>query len=128
MTDHPMSLSPTLFDVPNIRTKPPVAPGSESSRKASLDLSSPFRRETWRRIMVLLASVYPKPLSREQIAERVGQKESALCARISELRPLWIQQHDGAVKAASGLMVDGYSLTPAGKARCDKALTGATNG
>ncbi len=112
-----------LWDVaPDIRTTPPIAPGSDSSRRAALAVDSPFRRESWRRILTTLYAA-EIPLSREQIAERVGMKESALCGRLSELRPIWVQSHDGAVIAASGCHVDGYSLTVVGKGRCEQALS-----
>lgn len=112
-----------LFAVPDIRTAPPVAPGSDSSRRAALDLSSPFRRETWRRVMVTLYSVYPTALSREDLAARIGSKESSLCARLAELRPVWVEAVASTCKAQSGLMVDGYRLTLVGKSRCEKALS-----
>lgn len=105
-----------LFNGPDIRTPVPSAPGSESSREAAESITDPMRARCHRLIMLELASS-PAPLSREALSERTGVKESTLCARLAELRPLWVAARDRACTARSGLSVDGYELTPAGRAR-----------
>lgn len=116
-----------LFAAPDIRFEAPSAPGSETSKQAAIDLSSPFRRETWRQILRVLY-VEGKPLTREQLAERLGRKESSMCGRLSELRPVWVQKHDGYAIASSGCRVDAYSLTEAGRSRCAKSFSISSTG
>lgn len=108
-----------LDTAPDIRTEPPVAPGSESSRLAAAALDGPFRRKSWRTIMRVMA-VADRPLTREEIAERTGYKESSLCGRLStqELRPEWIEALSCYSTSSAGVAVDAYQLTPAGRARC----------
>ena len=102
---------------PDIRTSAASAPGSETSRFAAEAITnSPFRRASWRRVMLALASA-GRPLTREELSERAEVKESSLCARLSELRPEWVQVA-GQVMGSSGVLVDTYSLTAAGRARC----------
>lgn len=57
------------------------------------------------------------PLTREELSAATGIKETTLCARLSELRPMWVQRLDRAKRANSGLRVDAYTLTPAGQRR-----------
>ncbi len=112
-TDTPLFAAPV--DVPDIRTAPPVAPGSRSSEMASA-LLGPFRRASWRKVMLALAAA-GRPLTREELSERTGMKDCALCGRISELRPIWIEAHSCSGVSAAGVKVDTYSLTAAGLAR-----------
>ena len=89
-----------------IRFPAPSAPGSCSSEEAAR-VADPMRARSHRIIMLALQSAN-RPLSREELAERTGIKESTLCARLSELRPFWIEAVDRACVASSGLHVDGY--------------------
>lgn len=107
-------------NVPDIRTPAPAAPGSATSEEAASKVTDPCRAASHAKIMVELYVAERNgigPLTREQLCARTFMKESAACARIAELRPTWVQKHDGAGKASSGCAVDQYSLTEAGKAR-----------
>lgn len=101
-----------VFAPPLLESPAPVAPGSESSRLAAKAIE-PFRAKSYRTVMLALLSA-DKPLTREELSARTGIKESSLCARINELRPLWIERHDMGGVASSGMRVDTYSLTTLG--------------
>lgn len=108
----------SLFDPPRIETPPPSALGSESSRRASVDVSSPFRRESWRRILLTLAAS-STPLSREELSLATDLPINVVTARVSELFGVWIEKSgDRQSRAKPGLKVDGLTLTAAGRARC----------
>ena len=92
-----------------IRFPAPSAPGSRSSEEAAR-VADPMRARSHRLIMIALLQSAGRPLSREELAERTGIKESTLCARLAELRPFWIEALDRACVASSGLHVDGYRL------------------
>lgn len=109
-----------LWDTPDIRTPVPVAPGSRSSELAAQAIDGPFRRRSWRLVMLALAAA-GRPMSREALAERTGIKESSLCARLAELRPEWVEAVDRACTSSAGIAVDGYTLTSAGAARVRSA-------
>lgn len=101
---------------PDIRVVPPSAPGSKTSEDAA-DAIQPLRAKSHRRILYTLASLAPgKVLSREEIAGRTGMKESSLCARIFELQPTWVEVVEGACFSSSRKTVNGYRITPAGRA------------
>jgi len=70
-----------------------------------------MRTRSYRLILLALQSA-SRPLSREEIAQRTGFKESTLCARLSELRiePAWIEAVDRACVSLCGKRVDGYRL------------------
>src|SRR5690349_11202887 len=99
-------IHPDLFTTPDIRTPVPVAPGSRSSEEAAASISDPMRARSHRLIMLALQAS-PRPLSREQLAERTGLKESTLCARLADLRPQWVQAVDRACVSKAGKHVDG---------------------
>lgn len=105
-----------FVDVPNIQTPVVSAPGSETSRLIAESIDGPFRRRSWRLVMLALAAS-SHPLSREALSERTGIKEASLCARLAELRPDWIEALSGACTSHAGVTVDGYLLTPRGAAR-----------
>lgn len=105
-----------LFNAPRIETPAPVAPGSESSRRAAKKIE-PHRPSQFTKILLALAAS-DVPLTREEICARTGLRESSACARLSELSPLWISVNEGAGKSSSGVSVNTYELTPAGRARC----------
>ncbi len=100
----------------DLRFPPPVAPGSRSSEEAAAAVTDPMRARSHRLVMLALQAS-GRPLSREEIAERTGIKESTLCARLAELRVLWVEAVDRACVARSGLKVDGYALTESGRHR-----------
>lgn len=106
-----MTRSPSLFDVPEIRTPVPVAPGSRSSEDAAKSITDPMRARSHRLIMLALQSA-SRPLSREELSARTGIKESTLCARLSELRiePAWVEAVDRGCVSSSGRSVDGYRI------------------
>lgn len=103
-------------DVPNIQTPAPAAPGSATSEAAAKAVTDPCRAASHAKIMVELYRS-DVPLTREELSARTYTKESSLCARLFELRPLWVATHDGAGRSAAGLAVDTYSLTEAGRKR-----------
>jgi hypothetical protein len=107
---------------PDIRTEAPSAPGSETSKVAALDVSSPFRRASWRKLMLVLGSV-TEPLSMHELSVRCDIPINVVCPRLSELQPLWVERHDAACEshAKQNLRVNGYRLTPAGRARLVEA-------
>lgn len=109
------------IDVPDIRTPAPSAPGSDTSEAAARSITDPMRAQKHRDIMRLLAIYGDSPMSREQIADSLEVKESTLCARLWELRPLWVEAVPRACVALSGHRVDGYRLTDAGKRRVGRA-------
>jgi hypothetical protein len=103
---------PDLFDLPA-----PSAPGSRSSEDAAdAIMRSPFRRASWRKVLNYLASK-AKPVSREELSEAIGIPQHVLCARLSELRPTWVEAHDRVCTSRAGLKVDGYALTLAGASK-----------
>ncbi len=105
-----------LFAEPDIRTAPPVAPGSDSSREAASLVTNPIRARSYRLIFAALVEA-GFPLNREELSERTGIKESSLCARISELRPTWLAVAGSRVLSSSGVACDAYMLTEAGHRR-----------
>ncbi len=107
-----------LFDPPTIRTEAPSAPGSASSAEAASLVTEPMRTRSYRLIFTALAA--HGLMSREQLSSVTGQKESSLCARLSELRPTWVVARSGAIVAASGCRVDGYELTAVGRRRFEQ--------
>lgn len=109
MTIEPLILAPA-----------PSAPGSATSEAAAARVENPVRARSHRRIMVALYEA--GPLTREALAERLGMKESSLCARLSELRDLWITALPGHAVARSGCRVDAYALTDVGRARVQQAM------
>lgn len=117
MTDLP------LFALPDIRTPAPVAPGSVTSATAADRIvDSPFRRKSWRAVMLTLGALPDAAvLSREALSERTGIPQHVLCARLSELRPTWVEAVSGACTSSAGVAVDGYRLTAAGRARLVEA-------
>lgn len=108
-----------LFAIPDIKTPPPIAPGSESSRLAAEAIDGPLRKASWRKIMLTLAAS-TKPLSRAELCERTGLLESTACARLAELRPTFVEAVELACTSPSGRPCDGYTLTPAGRARLNQ--------
>lgn len=104
---------------PRIETPAPSAPGSESSRRGAT-IIDPFRSGIYRKIMLALGAS-SHPMSREQLSERIDVKESTLCGRLSELRPLWVAVVPDAQRSSAGVLVDGYALTEQGRARLVEA-------
>lgn len=102
----------------DIRTPAPSAPGSTTSQRAADVVSSPFRRMSWRRIIAALAAD-GATVSRESLSERLGIPQHVLCARLSELVPIWVECVESACnsKAKPGLKVNGYRLTDACRRR-----------
>ena len=107
-------------DVPDVRTPNASVAGSRTSEDAADLASSPFRRASYRKIMLVLAAS-DRPLSMAEIAERTGVLLNVVCLRlrVGELRPLWIQTHPGACRSAvkPSLAVDGFTLTEQGRHR-----------
>lgn len=115
-----------LFDrveAPDLRMPAPSAPGSATSEAAAdRMMRSPFRRKSWRVILLTLGALPESGvLSREALSERAGIPQHVLCARLSELRPTWIAAVSGACRSAAGVSVDGYRITAAGRARLTEA-------
>lgn len=115
---------PSLFDivdVPDVRTEAPAAPGSASSHRAAQSVSDPFRRATWKRIMLALGSVVG-PISMHDVSVRADVPINVCCARIPELEPLWIARSKDACRShvKPSLAVDGFSLTAAGRGRVSR--------
>jgi hypothetical protein len=118
----PMHMLP-LFDVaPDIRTAAPSVPTRSSEAAADMITNSPLRRASWRKILLYLAS-QDRPVSREELSEAIGVPQHSLCARIAELRPTWVECAPQTCRAKSGIMVDGYALTPSGRERVARAQT-----
>ncbi len=109
---------PRLVRTPPIQFDAPAAPGSKSSeRAAELVVDSTFRRASWRRILIALYKLPPhSALSREELSERTEIKQSSLCARLAELRVHWVERVEDACVSSSRVTVDGYRLSPAGRA------------
>lgn len=103
-----------LFNVPDIRTPVPAAPGSVSSAEGAKAIN-PFRRGLRREILISLAAV-TVPISREELSARMDVKETTLCGRLYELRPTWVAAVPGFCRSTAGVSVDGYILTKAGRA------------
>lgn len=109
--------APPVDPVPDIQSPAPAAPGSESSARAAR-AADRFRKGQNYTVMVMLATIDPGAvLSREQISERTGIKESSLCARLADLAPLWVEAVQDACKAKSGVTVTGYRITDLGRKR-----------
>jgi hypothetical protein len=103
------------FDAPAIETPAPFAPGSRSSELAALHIEPRRKGQHWTVLVALAALAADASLSREELHDITGIKESSLCARLSELRPFWVEAVEMARVASSGLSVDGYRLTTAGR-------------
>lgn len=103
---------------PNVETPAPSAAASSTSELAADAVSGPFRRMSWRRIIAALAADGAL-ISRESLSDRLGIPQHILCARLSELVPLWVECVDGACasKAKPTLKVNGYRLTDACRRR-----------
>ncbi len=113
---------PSLFDPPTIRTEAPSAPGSASSAEAASLVTEPMRTRSYRLVMTVLATIaHPGYLSRDELSDRTGILGQTLCARISELKPTWVEAVDGACRSRAGRAADGYRLTEAGWRRMMKA-------
>lgn len=114
---------------PDIRTPLASQAGSETSEAAADFASGPFRRASYRKIVLALYQQHPKPMSAPEIAAATNLPLNVvwLRIRVGELRPLWIQTHKGACESAQkpGLRVDGFTLTDATIVRL-KASHGAT--
>jgi hypothetical protein len=108
-----------LFNTPDVQTPAPSAPGSASSAAAAAAIDGPFRRKSFRAIMLTLHA--RGMLSREQISAETGIPQHTLCARIAELRPLWIEAVSMALVSSAGVRVDGYRLTDAGTRRVQES-------
>lgn len=110
-----------LFQVPDIQTPAPSARGSKSSEDAAdMIIKGPFRRASWRKIMLAL-SAETAPIGREALSAKIGLPQHTLCARLSELRPIWVEAVDRACISSAGVAVDGYRLTDLGRARVQSA-------
>lgn len=111
---------PIVVEVPRIDATPaPAAAGSKSSQRAAeLAAADPFRRDSWRAILLVLGA-NASPISLARLSERTGLAINVVCARVSELKGQWIDVVDGACEsdAKPGLRVDGLQLTAAGRAR-----------
>lgn len=105
-----------LFTVrpPDIRTPAPAAPGSPSSRRGARAIE-PKRPTQYQRILQALFTA-GGAMTREQLADATGIKESSLCGRLSELEPLWVVSSDQALTSTAGVLVKAYQLTAAGRA------------
>lgn len=113
-----------LFDVaPDIRSPAPSVRSATSEAAADLIQNSPLRRRSHRLVMLVLAKEYPHGLSRERLAELTGLKESSLCARLSELVPVWVECLDGAAMSKARMQVNAYRLTRLGFERVRDAQT-----
>lgn len=104
-------------DLPLFAGPAPSQPGSKSSEDAADCVSDPMRANNHRRIMAVLSS--KRAMSMGEIAKLAELPINIICARISELRPLWVEQHDRACESQvkPGLRVDGFTLTDAGAER-----------
>lgn len=109
-------------NVPDVRSPAPSAPGSASSELAAKALSGPFRRKSWRKIMLVLGAA-SGPMSMHEISVEADIPINVVCARIPELEPLWIARTKDACLShvKPNLKVDGFALTPAGRARLSEA-------
>jgi hypothetical protein len=113
MFDQPVVIRP-----PDIRTTPAIAAGSESSRAGARNISK--RRGEKLALILAALSQHDEPISREQLSAETGIKETSLCGRLapgSELVPVWVQCFENACVARSGVRVNGYRITTAGRAR-----------
>ena len=109
--------APPADPVPDIRSPAPSAPGSEPSARAAR-AADRFRKGQNYQVMLTLAALdRGAVLSREEISERTGIKESSLCGRLSDLAPLWVEPVEDACKAKSGVTVTGYRITELGRQR-----------
>lgn len=124
-----MSEYAPLSALPLFAGPPPSAPTASSEDAADL-LSRPFRRDAWRKLLLVLAAAGDKPLSMADLAERTSLAINVVCARLSELRPVLVARHDRACEshAKKGLRVDGFTLTPAGRERVLAHHRRAANG
>ena len=114
----------SLFDVPDIRTDAPSAPGSDTSRQAAATISNPFRRASHRRIMAALGALNADTYASQwAIGQAADLPINVICARIPELEPLWIERERGACRShvKPSLKVDGFRLTVAGRRRLAQA-------
>jgi hypothetical protein len=105
------------FAVPDIRTPLASQAGSASSEEAADFASGPFRRASYRKIILALYAQHPTPMSAPEIAAAADVPLNViwLRIRIGELQPLWVQLHERACASIqkSSLRVNGYSLTDA---------------
>lgn len=79
------------------------------------------RQPQWVKVLTALGGVR-YAISREELSQRTGIKESALCARLSELAAaLSVEVSPGSCLSSAGVHVDGYRLTASGRARLREA-------
>lgn len=105
-------------DIPDVRTSAPSAPGSPSSEAAARAIDGPFRRASWRKLMLALGAA-DHPLTMHELSERTGLPINVVCARLPELEPVWIerQKRAGRSHVKPSLAVDTFSLTAVGRSR-----------
>jgi hypothetical protein len=122
-----MSADPAFYvrdnaDLPLFAPEPPAPSVARagSERAADLLLNSPFRRKSWRRILLYLAQ-QSVPVSREQISGALGIPQHSLCGRLSELNPQFVETFDSACISKANIRVQGYALTDIGRARIKQA-------
>ena len=128
MSEHaPLSLLP-LFAVPDIQTPAPSVPSKASEDVADAVTKGPYRRQSYRRVLLALAA--HGPMTREQLSDVTGYKEASLCARLSELtlekdrdgNALHVECEEGVAKSRSGFMVNRYSITRACRDRITQPM------
>jgi hypothetical protein len=105
---------PTLFPVPTNgkhwtqRVHAPARPDSAPQVEAAAKVGPHVGRQC-RRILEALAD--RGPMTREQIVEATGIRESAACARINALEHAGQIRKDGRQEASSGVHVTVYRRT-----------------
>lgn len=98
---------------PELHVEPPIAPGSDSSRRGAKKID-PHRNNLYRKIILELGAS-SAPLSREGLSSRLGVKESTLCGRLDEMKHVYVTVEEDVCLSTAGVSVNGYSLTKAGR-------------
>lgn len=100
-----------------LRFAAPIAPGSESSRRAAEQMTVAKRRPVWLRVLEEL-SRRRYAVSREELSRLTGIKESTLCGRLMELKTaLCVEASPMSCLSSAGVRVDGYRITACGRQR-----------
>lgn len=101
--------------VPRLKVPAASSPGSSSSAAGARNVA--LRRDSQLGRILCALYLHDFFIPREQLSAETGVKESSLCGRLDELVPLWVERREDACLAKSGVYVNGYRLTEAGRAR-----------
>lgn len=118
--DPPPAPEPIAVAKRDVRIDPPIAPGSESSRRGAAS-AKPKSNTQMEGILAVLARVPDcQCLSRDEIIARYGPQLStpAACGRLKTLEQLnYVDVVESGAVSNAGIRVNGYKLSALGRGR-----------